>query len=200
MFNGKQTAVATGEVRLSYANLVTPRVNQSRPNDPAKYSVTLLIPKTDTATKADIDSAIKAAYEEGVQTKWKNARPQLSKALIYDGDGNRADGTPYGPECRGHWVIAANSLNKPGVMDIGSGLPVDPDHIYSGMYARVTLNFYPFAASGNRGVACGLNNVFKTRDGEKLSGGPSAESELALLMGQGAPVTATNADIANLFG
>ncbi|MBO5638264.1 MAG: DUF2815 family protein, partial [Oscillospiraceae bacterium] len=143
-----------------------------------KYSCTILIPKTDTATKADIDASMKAAYEAAVTNDWKGARPQLRNALIYDGDGVRNDGTPFGPECKGHWVMTANSKRKPQVVHI-SNLKAElaPQDIYSGMYARVTVNFFAFSVNGNRGIGCGLGNVLKIRDGEPLSGGASAASD-----------------------
>lgn len=180
MYNGIATKVLTGEVRLSYVHLAEPYQNKQG-GDP-RYQVTMLIPKTDTVTKADIDASIQAAYEDGVQNKWKGARPQLKNALIYDGDGNKTDGTPFGPECKGHWVITASSpqSRKPGVVGIDNiNVELAPTDIYSGMYARVTINFFSFDSHGSKGVGCGLGNVMKTRDGEALSGGASAASDFA---------------------
>lgn len=180
MYQGIATKVLTGEVRLSYVHLTEPY--QGKQGGEPKYQVTMLIPKTDTATKADIDSAISAAYEDGVKNKWKNARPQLKNALIYDGDGNKTDGTPFGAECKGHWVITASSSQqrKPQVVGIDNiNAELAPTDIYSGMYARVTLNFFSYDSHGSKGVGCGLGNVMKTRDGEALSGGASAASDFA---------------------
>lgn len=191
MYQNIPTKVLTGEVRLSYAHLSTPYTNPNSQNAEPKYSVTMLIPKTDVATKADIDASMKAAYEAAVTNDWKGARPQLRNALIYDGDGVRNDGSPFGAECKGHWVITASSKRKPQVVDISNiNVELAPQDIYSGMYARVTLNFYPFSVQGNRGIGCGLNNVMKTRDGEPLSGGSTAASDFA---GIGQSVTATPA-------
>ena len=197
MYQGIATKVMTKEVRLSYCHLVEPYANPAQPGAEPKYSVTLLIPKTDTATKADIDASIKAAYEQGVADKWKGARPQLKNALIYDGDGLKSDGTPYGAECKGCWVISARTKTKPQVVHISNpSAQLAPTDIYSGMYARVSINFYPFTGQ-QKGVAAGLSNVFKTRDGEPLSGGASAESEWAGIAGeyeqaQTAPAPAIN--------
>lgn len=180
MYQNIPTKVLTGEVRLSYAHLSEPYANPNQPNSEPKYSVTLLIPKTDAATKADIDSAIRAAYEAAVVNDWKGARPQLRSALIYDGDGLRNDGGAFGPECAGHWVITAGTKRKPQVVDISNiNCDLAPQDIYSGMYARVTLNFFAFNTNGNKGVGCGLGNVMKTRDGEPLAGGASAASDFA---------------------
>ena len=123
---------------------------------------------------------MKAAYEKAVTDTWKGARPQLRNALIYDGDGTRNDGSSFGPECKGHWVITANSKRKPQVVEISNiNTELAPQDIYSGMYGRVTINFFAFDNSGSRGIGCGLGNVMKTRDGEPLSGGASAASDFA---------------------
>lgn len=177
MYQNIPTKVLTGEVRLSYCNLITPRAAQQ--NSEPKYSVTLLIPKTDIATKSDIDNSMRAAYDEGVSKKWGGLRP-TSKPLIHDGDGVRDNGTPFGDECKGCWVITANSKNKPQVVGIDNiNCELAPQDVYSGMYGRVTLNFYPYDTAGSKGIGCGLGNVMKTRDGEPLSGGSSAASDFA---------------------
>lgn len=178
MYQNIPTKVLTGEVRLSYAHLSEPYANPNQVGAEPKYSVTLLIPKTDAATKADIDASMKVAYEAAVVNDWKGARPQLRNALIYDGDGLRNDGSKFGPECAGHWVITASSKMKPQVVDISNiNCELAPQDIYSGMYARVTINFFAFNRNGNKGVGCGLGNVLKMRDGEPLSGGASAASD-----------------------
>lgn len=182
MYQGIATKVLTGECRLSYVHVEQPYANPATPAAKAKYSVTLLIPKTDTATKADIDNSMKAAYEEGVTKKWGGLRPQLSSPLIYDGDGVRRNGAKFGDECKGCWVLTANANpdHKPQVVD-QSNIRVElaPQDVYSGMYGRVTINFFPFDAGTNKGIGCGLGNIMKTRDGEALSGGSSASSDFA---------------------
>ena len=177
MYQNIATKVLTGEVRLSYVNLTTPRA--SRQGGEPKYSVTLLIPKSDNATKMDIDNSIRAAYEEGVSKKWGGAHPQ-PKVIVHDGDGLRPSGLPFGEECKGCWVITASTKNKPQVVGIDNvNCELAPNDIYSGMYARVTLNFFAYDTAGSKGVGCGLGNVMKTRDGEPLSGGASAASDFA---------------------
>jgi len=178
MYQNIPSKVLTGEVRLSYEHLSTPYANPNQPSAEPKYSTTMLIPKTDAATKAEIDAAIKYVYEQAVANDWKGARPQLRSQLIYDGDGLRNDGSKFGPECAGHWVITASTKRKPQVVDISNiNCELAPQDIYSGMYARVTLNFFSFNSNGNKGVGCGLGNVMKVRDGEPLAGGASAASD-----------------------
>lgn len=185
MYQNIPTKVLTGEVRLSYAALTAPRASQQGGKE--KYSVTLLIPKTDTATIADLNASFQAAYDEGVAKKWNGARP-TPKAIIHDGDGLRPSGVPFGDECKGHWVLTASSVNKPQVVGIDNvNCELAPQDIYSGMFARVTVNFFAFDTAGNKGVGCGLGNVLKTRDGEPLSGGASAASDFADLAAPAAP-------------
>lgn len=177
MYQNIPTKVLTGEVRLSYCNLTTPKA-PPQGGEP-KYSVTLLIPKTDNATRMDIENSIKVAYEEGVSKKWGGAHPQ-PKVIVHDGDGLRPSGLPFGEECKGSWVITASTKNKPQVVGIDNvNCELAPNDIYSGMYARVTLNFFAYDTAGSKGVGCGLGNVMKTRDGEPLSGGASAASDFA---------------------
>ena len=188
MYNNNPTRVLTGEVRLSYANLVVPRTNSNDPKAEPKYSVTLLIPKTDEAVKQNIDASIEAAAATAQTKLWGGVRPPIMPIPIHDGDGVRENGTPYGPECKGCWVITASSKQKPQVVhqsDINTELA--PQDIYSGMYARVTINFFGYNQKGRRGIGCGLGNVMKTRDGEPLAGGASAAADFA---GIGQTVTA----------
>ena len=186
MYQNDAMKVLTGEVRLSYANLTTPRAAQQ--GGEPKYSVTLLIPKSDAATKADIDAAIQAAANDALAKVWNGARPPMLKVPIYDGDGVRPSGVPFGDECKGHWVMTASTKNKPQVVGIDNiNCALSPADIYRGMYGRVTVRFFGYSNSGTKGIGCGLGNVLKTRDGEPLAGQASAASDFA---GVGAsPVT-----------
>lgn len=184
MYQNDPTKVLTNEVRLSYCNLVQPRAVKTGGEE--KYSVALLIPKTDVTTINDIRSAIAAAKQAAVSKIWGGVAPPKMKDILHDGDGLRDNGTPYSEECKGHWVLNASSKKKPQVVDRSNiGVELAPQDIYSGMYARVTLRFFGFDSNGNRGVGCGLGNVMKTRDGEPLSGGASAAADFA---GVGDPV------------
>ena len=178
MYQNDPMKVLTGECRLSYCNLTTPRAAQQ--GGEPKYSVTLLIPKTDVATKADIDATIQAAANEALSKVWNGARPPQLRVPIYDGDGVRPSGVPFGDECKGHWVMTASTKNKPQVVGIDNiNCELAPSDIYSGMYARVTIRFFGYSNSGNKGIGCGLGNVMKTRDGEALAGSASASVDLA---------------------
>jgi len=188
MYQNIPTKVLTGEVRLSYANLTTPRAAQQ--GGEAKYSVTLLIPKSDAATHRDILSSIEAAAQDATGKLWNGIRPPVLPQPLHDGDGVRENGTPFGPECKGHWVITASTKNKPQVVH-QSNIETDlaPQDIYSGMYARVTVNFFGYHNAGKKGVGCGLGNVMKTRDGEALAGGASAYADFGGVASAAMPAT-----------
>ncbi len=178
MYQNDAQKVLTGEVRLSYCNLIQPRAPMNGQGDP-KFSVTILIPKNDLATKADIDASIEAAARDAVGKLWGGVRPRF-ESIVWDGDGVRKNGMPFGAECKGHWVLTASTKQKPQVVGIDNiNVELAPQDIYSGMYGRVTLRFFGYSQSGNRGVGCGLGNVMKTRDGEPLSGGASAAADFA---------------------
>ena len=170
------TKVITGEVRLSYANLWEPKsINGGTP----KYSVSIIIPKSDTRTIAKIKAAIEAAYREG-ETKLKgNGKtvPALSvlKTPLRDGDTERPDDEAYA----GSYFINANSATAPGIVDSACETIIERSQIYSGVYARASVNFFAFNSNGNKGIACGLNNIQKLRDGDPLGGKSRAEDDFA---------------------
>ena len=138
MYQNDPMKVLTGEVRLSYANLTTPRAAQQ--GGEPKYSVTLLIPKTDVATKADIDAAINAAANEALTKVWNGARPPQLATPVWDGDGVRKSGVPFGDECKGHWVITASTKNKPQVVGIDNiNCELSPADIYLSLIHSVSL-------------------------------------------------------------
>ena len=201
MYNNNPTRVLTGEVRLSYVNLVAPRVNGNDPNSAPRYSVTLLIPKTDVAVKQDIDASIEAATTDAQTKLWGGVRPPIIPIPIHDGDGVRENGTPYGPECKGCWVITASSKQKPQVVHQSNiNTELAPQDIYSGMYARVTINFFGYNQKGKRGIGCGLGNVMKTREGESLTGFTSAAADFAGIGQTVTPPTQTSGMVNPLTG
>ena len=149
--------VITGpNTRWSYANVWEPKsINGGTP----KYSVSLIIPKSDTKTVAKIEAAIEAAYREG-EAKLK---------------GNGPDDPAY----TGSYFVNANATSAPGIVDADRNPILTRSEVYSGVYGRASISFYAFNSSGNKGIACGLNNLQKIRDGEPLGGKASAESDFA---------------------
>ncbi len=168
------TKIITGICRLSYANIWQAKsINGGTP----KFSTSVLIPKSDTVTVARVKKAIQAAYEEGegkLKGNGKSVPPLATlKTPMRDGDIERPDDPAY----EGHWFVNANSGTAPGVVDINRQPIIDTSEIYSGVYARVSLSFYAFNSNGNKGIACGLQNIQKVRDGESLGGRTKAEDD-----------------------
>lgn len=172
----KPTKVVTDKVRLSYVHLFTPYAHQ--PGQDAKYSCTVLIPKSDAATKARIDAAIEAAKQEGAASKFGGQIPPVLPTPVHDGDGARpSDGMPFGPECKGCWVFTATSKQAPQIVDAGVNPILDQTEIYSGIYGRVSVNFFAYNSNGRKGIGCGLNNVQKLADGDPLGGRTTAAED-----------------------
>ena len=169
--------VITGkDTRWSYCNVWEAKaINGGTP----KFSVSLLIPKTDTVTVNKIRAAIEAAYREGEAKLKGNGKtvPPLTaiKTPLRDGDAERPDDPAYA----GHYFLNANSATAPGIVDADCQPILTRSEVYSGVYGRASISFYAFNSSGNRGIACGLNNLQKIRDGEPLGGRASAESDFS---------------------
>ena len=169
--------VITGvNTRWSYCNVWEAKsINGGTP----KFSVSLIIPKSDTQTVKKIKAAIQAAYEEG-EAKLKGSGksvPALSaiKTPLRDGDMERPDDPAYADS----YFINANSTTAPGIVDADRQPILERSEVYSGVYGRASINLYAFNSNGNRGIACGLNNLQKIRDGEPLGGRTRAEDDFA---------------------
>lgn len=165
------TKVVTGIVRLSYANVWEPK---SINGGAEKFSVSLIVPKSDTKTIAAINAAVDAAITEG-KGKFGGKVPNKAalKLPLRDGDIDRPDDEAYADS----YFVNANSNTAPQVVDKDVNPVFERSEIYSGVYARVSVNFYAFNSNGNRGIACGLGNIQKIRDGEPLGGRSSASDD-----------------------
>ena len=170
--------VITGEnTRWSYANVWDPKPPLG--GGTPKYSVQLIIPKSDTATIKKIKLATLAAYEEGESKLKGNGKtvPPLEalKTPLRDGDLERPDDEAY----QNAYFINANSASAPGIVDADCQQILDRSEVYSGVYGRASITLYAFNSNGNKGIACGLNNLQKIRDGEPLGGKSRAEDDFA---------------------
>ena len=169
--------VITGkDTRWSYANVWEPKsINGGVP----KFSVSLIIPKSDKKTIEAIKKAIQAAYKEGESKLKGNSRsvPPLEsiKTPLRDGDTERPDDEAYANS----YFLNANSTTQPGIVDANVQPILTRSEVYSGVYGRASINFYAFNSNGNRGIARGLNNLQKIRDGEPLGSRTSAEDDFA---------------------
>ena len=177
MAENTNTKVRIGEVRLSYCHLFQPEAVAD--GGEKKYSVSIIIPKSNTKLVAEIKAAIEAAAAAGI-SKFGGRRPANLKTPLRDGDLERADDDAYADA----WFINASSKGKPGVVKVmnvqGEKKLVEvtnEEEVYSGCYGYVSINFFAFNNAGNKGVAAGLNNVLKTKDGTFLGGRTSAQTD-----------------------
>jgi len=166
------TNIRIGEVRFSFVNVFAPRANKD--GTPGKYDCCILIPKTDKVAIKMIEDAIAAAELAGKEKGIK--LPAKHKTPLRDGDEEHPDDDSFAEMM----FMNAGSKNKPGVRVLENGQvaeALDAEDFYSGCYGAASVNFYAYNQDVNKGIGCGLNNVIKTRDGEKLSGGRSADED-----------------------
>lgn len=185
-------AITTGKVRASYVNIFQPRIPEN--GGEPKYSVTLLIPKSDTVTINAVYAEIERAKQEGAQKVFNGNVPPMCRIPIYDGDGYRANGELFGEECKGHMVMTASAKMQPAIVGLDMQNIINPAEIYSGCYIRANINFFAYNSNGNKGIGCGLNAVQKIEDGEPLTARVSAEEAFGganAYTGMGAGVPAT---------
>lgn len=176
IINNPMKVITGPETRWSYANVWEPKsINGGAP----KYSISLIIPKSDKNTVEKIQAAIKAAYNEGQGKLKGNGKtvPALSglKTPLRDGDTERPDDPAYADS----YFINANSAAAPGIVDADRQPIIDTSEVYSGIYGRASISFYAFNSNGNKGIACGLNNLQKIKDGEPLGGKYRAEEDFS---------------------
>lgn len=169
----KPTKLNIGEVRITYLHAFQPHAMEE--GDEPKYQCCLVIPKSNKALVAKINKAINAAKAEGKSSKWNGKVPTNLKLPLRDGDEDRPDDEVY----EDAYFINCNTTRKPQVVGRDRQPIIDADEFYSGCYGYVSVNFYPFNVSGNKGIAAGLGNFLKTRDGEPLVGGSTAEQDFA---------------------
>ncbi len=167
------TKVITGKHTVfSYLNVNEPKTPLG--GGTPKYSVSLIIPKSDTVTVDKIRAAIRAAYEEG-KNKLKGIPLENLKTPLRDGDKERPGDAAY----KDSYFVNANSTAKPGVVDADRNPILNTSELYSGIIGRASISFYAFNTNGNRGIACGLNNLQKLADGTPLGSRARAEDDFA---------------------
>jgi hypothetical protein len=167
----QSTKVVTSLVRFSYLHVWEPVAIEE--GQDKKYSVSLIIPKSDKALIAKIKVAIEAAKESGKTSKFGGKVPAQLKTPLRDGDVERPDDETY----QNSYFINANCKTKPGVVDKDLNPILDQNEVYSGCYGRASITFYPFNTSGNKGIACGLNHLQKMKDGDPLGGRSRVEDD-----------------------
>lgn len=172
------TKVVIKDVVVSYVHVLKPWSGDN--SSEAKYSLVIIIPKSRKDLIGQIKTAINNAYHKGVTDVWAGKAPAVAtlKHPLRDGDVER----PEDPVFKDSFFINANSKTRPGIIDLQRRDLTEPgleEEVYSGMIAHVSTNLYAYDAKGNRGIACGLNNICKVKDGTFLGGRSSAETDFA---------------------
>jgi len=163
-----ETRVTTGKIRLSYLNVFEAKAMTE--GETPKFSTAILLKKSDTVTKGKTDAAIEQAIKEGIPKKWKGKKPAILKLPWRDGDEEKPDDEAY----KGHWFLNASNTKKPILLGPDKRPLEDPSELYSGVFARAVLTFYPFSGKSN-GVAVSLDSIMKVEDGESLGGSISMQ-------------------------
>jgi hypothetical protein len=175
------TKVVTGKVRLSYVHLFEPYAQDS--DDEPKFSCVILIPKSDKKTLSKIKAATDAAAEAGKHTKFEGKIPTNLQTTLHDGD--EEGDLEKNPEYEGHMFMSISSKTRPGIVDSAVNDILDSTEVYSGCYARVSINAFPYNYKGKKGVSFGLNHVQKVADGDYLGGRSRAEDDFEPLDDEG---------------
>ena len=168
-----KTVIGTKEkpVRFSYAHVHQPvSVNGSDP----KYSVSIIIPKSDKEAIKKVKNAIHKATQE-YRDKFGGKVPANFKTPLRDGDLEKEGDQAYADA----YFFNANSKIKPGIVHTNYHPITEQGEFYSGCYGRVSLTFYAFNVNDNKGIAAGLQNIMKTADGEPLGDKSSPEEDFA---------------------
>lgn len=167
------TKVVTDKVRLSYVHVFEPYSQDG--DDDGKYSCVILIPKSDKRTLRKIEAAIEVAKEAGKNTKFDGKIPPNIAITLRDGD--EEGDLEKNPEYEGHMFMSISSKTKPGIVDADVNPIMDSTEVYSGCYARVSMNAFPYNYKGKKGISFGLNHIQKIADGDFLGGRSRAEDD-----------------------
>ena len=137
-----------------------------------KYSVSAIISKDDIKTINEVNAAIEQAKKDSM-SKWGGKIPANLKLPLRDGDIDRPDDEAYAHS----YFFNANSRQAPQVVDSKVQPILDQSEVYSGCYGKISVTFYGYNSNGNRGIAAGLGNIQKLKDGESLGGRTSATDD-----------------------
>jgi hypothetical protein len=160
-----ETKITTGLVRLSFVEVWAPKPDK---RGDKFYSLCAMVPKSDKATIKKINGAVEAA----ITAKWGSKKPKGLKMPLRDGDDEKD-----GEEFEGMMFFNCKSKSKPGLIDARREDVLEEDKIYSGVWAKVNVNFYAFEGDEAKGVAVGLNAVQRLKDDERLGGGGWSEDD-----------------------
>ena len=156
MKKSESIKVVTGLVRFTNVHVFKPHSVIGN----EKYSITLLIARSEKETIAGIQKAF-AALKDMHPNRYKTSSPKLGE--LRDGDVEK-----HGEAYKGCYFLNATSLVKPGIVDVDLNPLIDAGDLYSGCYGRASITLYLYQINDKVGIAAGLNNIQKLKDGEKI--------------------------------
>lgn len=180
------TIVTPKNTRIAFPELFVPRPATAE-IDANKYTVMVLIPKTEKDTIAKIQAGIK----EALATKFKK-EPVDWNTPLKDGDKyyqNKVDSADPADEeaakktydyYRGHYYLNLKSNDQPKVVDRGLQPVLDAGLVKSGDYAVVSFNLSAYDTAGNKGVGSYINVVQWVKTGDSIGGGNAMSGLVAL--------------------
>lgn len=175
--------VKTPEFRVSFPQVFKAKAMDE--NSDAKFSLVMLFDKGTDLKK------LKQIAGAAVKEKWGDKKPKTLRNPFRD-----ASDKDYEGYDDGMIYITASSKMRPGVINKkGSDLDSE-EQFYGGCYAQATVVAYAYDVKGNKGVAFGLRNVLKTRDGDPFSGRTSANDDFADLIDENLDVDSSGDDSA----
>ena len=160
--------------RFAYVNCFSPN---SRFGD-KKFSVTILISKDDSDTVEMINEAIEFTKENAIN-KWNGRIPNNLHLPLHDGDDEKPDMQTF----KNCFYLNAKSTEAPQIVDKNVQPIEDRSELYAGCYGNVSLVFYPYNVSGNKGIGVLLGNIQKIKDGTKLTKRVMATDEFKVIAG-----------------
>lgn len=155
----------TPEFRVSFPAVFKPKAFEGQE---AKFGVTMIFPK-----KTDLNSLKKIARNAATEKWGPDAKkwPKFKYPTFRDGDEEKGDDPSYADSI----FCTAKSKLQPGLVDSKRQAILNERDFYAGCFARAEIIAYAYDTAGNRGIGFSLQNIQKTRDGDRLSGRKDAE-------------------------
>lgn len=132
-----------------------------------KYSLRLIVPKSNKKAVKAIKDAIADAMKRGSEDKFKGKSLKKAKNPLKDGDDEETDKYPFLADS---YFIDMKSNTKPTVIDKSRKPLTTDDEVYSGMMVLVAGFAMPYFTDGSWGVTFVLDAVVKVGDGERIGG------------------------------
>ena len=188
------TKVNTPEFRVAFPQVFRPKKNDLNGKD--EFSVVALFKKGISLV------LLEKAAEAAMTKKWGENRNKWPKGLRspFRNQGDRAKTNDEGVETmpqgyeKGAIYLNLRSAQRPGVVDQDVQDIIDESSFYGGCWARASINAYAYDVKGNKGVAFGLGNIQKLRDGDAFGNRTKPEEDFSPVENNEANATSQTAN------